>query len=102
MLQHIEDSHHSKMNSRLDLVEYICRVCNWREDTLEDVQEHARKHRGQDPVWSSDYRRWEHNLNRFRSDSDRSRSPRSKLKPERPFGWGKVKSSEGKKINIKI
>ena len=82
ILQHIEVSHHSRMNSRLDLVEYICRVCNWREDTLEDVQEHARKHRGQDPVWSSDYRRWEHNLNRFRSDPQYrpSSPPRKKIK----------------------
>ena len=81
------------------VMEFICRVCNTREDSLEKLEEHAKTHTEQ--LFTSSYKKSE--FNRFRSDErDRSRSPQSGLKAERPFGWGKVKSIEGKKINIKI
>ena len=79
-------------------MEFMRRVCTTREESLEELEEHANTHTEQ--LFTSSYKKRE--FNSFRSDKDRSRSPRSRPKPERPFGWEKVKSSEGKKINIKI
>ena len=111
MRNHLKSSHKRYYRSSDNSVmEFMCRVCNTREDSLEELEEHANTHTEQ--LFTSSYKKRE--FNSFRSDKDRSRSPRSRLKPERsrsprsrpkperPFGWEKVKSSEGKKINIKI
>ena len=47
MLEHLV-SHRSRIEKdRLRLsscLEFLCRVCNWREDTVQDVVEHADQH----------------------------------------------------------
>ena len=45
MLDHLA-SHRSRVErGRLaECLEFLCRVCNWREDSVQDVVEHASQH----------------------------------------------------------
>ena len=67
---HFGDKRYVDRKSDYDVMEFMCRVCNWREDSLEEVKEHAKTHTTK--LYTSSYR--ERELNRFRSDQDRSRS----------------------------
>ena len=69
---HTENRRYAERKSDYDVMEFMCRVCNWREDSLEEVEEHAKTHKEQ--LFTKRYR--EKDLNKFRSDRDRSRSPR--------------------------
>ena len=69
---HKEDRRYLARKSDYDVMEFMCRVCNWREDSLEEVKEHAKTH--SEHIYTRSYR--ERQDNRFRSDVDRSRSPR--------------------------
>ena len=71
---HTENRRYAERKSDYDVMEFMCRVCNWREDSLEEVKEHAKTH--SEHIYTRSYR--ERELNRFRSDRDidRSRSPR--------------------------
>ena len=47
MLEHLL-SHRSRVEREggklVECLEFLCRVCNWREDTVQDVVEHAVQH----------------------------------------------------------
>ena len=79
VLDHLKAKHKDYSS---DKVEFMCRVCNWRDETAEDVMEHAKTHyqgslsssiRDRVGEWyrSSSYQ----SSSRSRSSSDRSRSP---------------------------
>ena len=69
---HKGDRRYLARKSDYDVMQFMCRVCNWREDSLEEVKEHAKTH--SEHIYTRSYR--ERQVNRFRSDVDRSRSPR--------------------------
>lgn len=78
---HFGDKRYVDRKSDYDVMEFMCRVCNWREDSLEEVKEHAKTHTTY--LYTSSYR--ERELNRFRSGGEKSRSDqgRSKSVPDR-------------------
>ena len=84
-LQFHHQGHRRYINrkSDYDVMEFMCRVCNWREDTMQEVEEHAKTHTANEPLFTKTYREKSKELNRFRSDRSRSRSPRSKEKQPR-------------------
>lgn len=43
MLDHLK-AKHKDYTSGADKIDFMCRVCNWRDDTAEDVIEHAKTH----------------------------------------------------------
>ena len=65
---HFGDKRYVNRKSDYDVMEFMCRVCNWREDSLEEVKEHAKTHTTN--LYTSSYR--ERELNMFRSDRDKS------------------------------
>ena len=82
VLDHLK-ARHKDYSSGADKIEFMCRVCNWRDETAEDVMEHAKTHlesslsssiRDRLGYRSSSHQSSSRSKNRAYS-SDRSRSP---------------------------
>ena len=43
MLDHLK-AKHKDYSAGPDKIEFMCRVCNWRDETAEDIMEHAKTH----------------------------------------------------------
>merc|ERR1719300_1329763 len=72
VLEHLMRKHRK---SERDFLEYMCRVCNWRGETVPDVEDHAKSHLKE--VTEFSYSNWRSKYRRAAS-YERSESPKER------------------------